>query len=77
MFKMKMTLWTYGNPRQVETILSGANAAEICMQLPETINRLLRHLDTESGVTYEQQTGQETAVVRQSSGSPDADPRGE
>ena len=46
---------------QVETTLTGNNVAEITMQIPETLNQMLRYVNTHRemkdlgpiGVTYE------------------------
>jgi hypothetical protein len=86
---MKLNLGLDNGKRRVETQIEGDNVAQMMQQMPELLNTMLRHLTLEQdiaadrallkqhGVTYEQQDGEETALVRQSAGVDDAEPSGQ
>lgn len=66
----------------ISTKMSGNSVAEIAARWPETMNEMVRGLSfremiSNSGVTYESENGQETALVRTSTGSDDAGAEGQ
>ena len=79
---MELKLKLNNGITEISSMIDGRNVAELTVQIPELLNEMTRHLQTslppeQRGVIYERETSQETPLVRQGSGSPDAGASGE